>query len=290
MEKSYLRIFVDTLFVSTILLLVFNYSYWKLIKYEKNYINKPKGFFPLGNSGRYMSNYRVWPAPKILVCSEFENTVNFLDLFFNGGVNKTYDEIFSKSRFVNLKNALMNDISKTSWQLILFTQNPMKRFLDNFLDYCSMYSRYETESSPFCFYCNGEINCFLTNLFDYLKNKSWVKQRFEPSLRDRLFAPQFWKCNLKLDFSHYNIIQIDNGDNFYEKLLNIIRNYTSPSIDKTIVYDEADKIYSSLQIRRNKTLFNFYENLLTKNEYLLTKFVTIYFFDYYIFSYEIPYF
>uniref|UniRef100_A0A0K0DYG7 Uncharacterized protein n=1 Tax=Strongyloides stercoralis TaxID=6248 RepID=A0A0K0DYG7_STRER len=290
MNKCHLKTFANTLLVFTILLLIFNYSYWKITKYESYYITKPKGFFPLGTSGRYMSNYRIWPKYKVLVCSEFDNILDFLDIFFLDSINKTHNDIFSKSKFINLKNILEDNSNGTLWQLVLFTQNPMERFLKNFIDYCGMNSKYKTESTSSCFYCNGEINCFLTNLFDYLNKKSWMKEHFIPNFIDKLFAPQYWKCNLNLDFLYYNIIQVDSKINFYEKIINIFKKSTISIVNKNVGYQRAKEISLSLYNIENRTLWDFYWNVLTKNDYLLTKFVTIYFFDYYNFSYEIPYF
>ncbi|CEF68913.1 Sulfotransferase family-containing protein [Strongyloides ratti] len=290
MQNCHLKIFADILLVFTILLLVFNYSYWKIAKYETHYITKPKGFFPLGNNGKYKSNYRIWNKPKVLLCSEFPNTLDFLDILLPDGVNKTHDEIFSESKFANLKNVLENNSNGTLWKLIIFIHNPMERFMKNFMDYCGMNSKYGTESTSFCFYCNGEINCFLTRLFDYLNEKCLMRERFIPTLRDKLFAPQFWKCNLKLDASYYNIIQVNDKNNFFDELTSILKNSNISIIDKSIEYQKAKEMSLLLHNKENKTILDFYENILTKNDYLLTKFITIYFFDYYTFSYEIPYF
>uniref|UniRef100_A0A0N4ZWH0 DUF1574 domain-containing protein n=1 Tax=Parastrongyloides trichosuri TaxID=131310 RepID=A0A0N4ZWH0_PARTI len=290
MEKNTLRIFIDIIVVISILSLIFNYSYWKITQFERSFMDKSKGFFPMGNSGKYMSNYIIWPGPNFLLCSDVPNTSNFFDLIFRNGINVTHDDIFSNSKYFNLKNALKNDVNSSEWTLILFTQNPLLRFLNNFIEYCGIYSKYSTESSSFCFLCHGDLSCFVTKLFDYLKDQNLVKDYYQPSLRDKLFVPQFWKCNLKIDNPNYSMIQTDNKSEFYTKLSEILTNVSLSFKRESQLYRRAQKIAIDQQKKINDSTWNFYEDLLTNNEYILTKFITMYFYDYYILSYQIPYF
>uniref|UniRef100_A0A0N4ZWH1 Uncharacterized protein n=1 Tax=Parastrongyloides trichosuri TaxID=131310 RepID=A0A0N4ZWH1_PARTI len=225
-----------------------------------------------------------------MICLESESFIKTINKYINFNATLySHKKLFFKTNHFDIKSALRTINNTNSWKQFIIIENPLEKFLNDFLQYCSNYREDNYTNSSLCYSCNGNINCFINNLFDDFYQKSKSYKQIHPSLKDNIFAPQTWRCNSHMDLHKHEKIRYEDIKNSnFTSIEMLLNNFNTTEVFKLSFVNELlenyRKKYSSINYLNKRLIMN----KIRKSSLLTQRLVTIYFYDFMALEYDFP--
>uniref|UniRef100_A0A0K0FPT1 Carbohydrate sulfotransferase n=1 Tax=Strongyloides venezuelensis TaxID=75913 RepID=A0A0K0FPT1_STRVS len=173
------------------------------------------------------------------------------------------------------------------WKHFIIIRNPIERFLSGFTHLCIV-TMNQISSLRSCYYCGGNMECVIKNLYETLKNYSYNGTQTIFHIKHHFF-PQTWLCHYDKHKKDYIKISYEsmNKEKFYLQLLNLLRSRNVP--EEKLKYIEWELNHSkSFHSTNGTTVLEKQREILFNNPYLLKLLSIIYYDDFIEFGYKFP--
>uniref|UniRef100_A0A0N5BS88 Sulfotransfer_1 domain-containing protein n=1 Tax=Strongyloides papillosus TaxID=174720 RepID=A0A0N5BS88_STREA len=174
-----------------------------------------------------------------------------------------------------------------NWKHFIIIRNPVERFLSGFTHIC-VKTMNDTPSLSTCYYCKGNMECVLENLYKTLKTYSHNGTQTTFHIRYHFF-PQTWLCHYDKYKKDYIKVYYESMDKkkFYSQLIDILRSQKVPK--KKIDYIRWELNHSkSFHTTNGTNILEKQREILFSNPHLLKLLSIIYFDDFIEFGYKFP--
>uniref|UniRef100_A0A0K0FPT3 Carbohydrate sulfotransferase n=1 Tax=Strongyloides venezuelensis TaxID=75913 RepID=A0A0K0FPT3_STRVS len=190
-------------------------------------------------------------------------------------------------RISNKYNIKISRLFHEDWKHFIIIRNPIERFLSGFTHLCvvDMDSNF---SLRICYYCEGNMECVIKNLYETLKVYSFNGTETLFHIKHHFF-PQTWLCHYDKNKKHYIKVDYESKDKekFYSQLINIFRSQNVPNNKLEYVRWELNHS-KSFHSTNGTTTLEKQKEILFSNPNLLKLLSIIYYDDFIEFGYKFP--
>uniref|UniRef100_A0A0N4Z603 Sulfotransfer_1 domain-containing protein n=1 Tax=Parastrongyloides trichosuri TaxID=131310 RepID=A0A0N4Z603_PARTI len=186
-----------------------------------------------------------------------------------------------------LVQTLRNINPRQYWSMYAVSIHPIERFLDNFFKYCPRDSLMGNHSKIICYGCWDDMGCLIDKLYDQF----WkvIKKKDKLTIGDYIFAPYSWRCNFKYNLKDYIKLNVSNENIFFDEIDKILKRYRIDKNRKKLIGNYINDMFDNRTGRMvSNDLRLVYDSELQRKQNVVEKFLSIYYYDYVNFNFELP--
>uniref|UniRef100_A0A0N4Z5Z9 Sulfotransfer_1 domain-containing protein n=1 Tax=Parastrongyloides trichosuri TaxID=131310 RepID=A0A0N4Z5Z9_PARTI len=175
----------------------------------------------------------------------------------------------------------------STWKNLLIVREPISRFVSGFVQLCVLNIGLPV-NHPYCFGCGKNMQCFLTRLYQDIRNVVIGKKNVVYFIKYH-FYPQTWQCQYNLYKDKYTIIHYDYDEKkkFYSKYLQELEENSVPK--ENISFIKKMLLTTKISHSTNdKIETKKYKRTVYKTPRLLTLISKIYYDDFMEFNFPLP--
>ncbi|CAJ0575881.1 unnamed protein product, partial [Mesorhabditis spiculigera] len=174
------------------------------------------------------------------------------------------------------------------WDFVVLTRHPIDRFLSGYVDRCIRMAG-PVRGEDYCNGCGMNMTCFLETEYQKIQRQIQNK-RISRGFVDRHFYPQSWRCQILDNADRYKFIKYtsDPAENVLPELENV---FTKHKVPKSYIDFVRSQLTSLRTVHATIATPSrqFLEERLLSSDYLLELVVRIFYHDFRILNYQLPF-
>uniref|UniRef100_A0A0N4ZPH8 Carbohydrate sulfotransferase n=1 Tax=Parastrongyloides trichosuri TaxID=131310 RepID=A0A0N4ZPH8_PARTI len=233
----------------------------------------------------------------------------------HNGISSTTHKNDYNNVYTFLQNTQTTIEELKKWRMSVFIRDPLERFISAFINKCYIEREYISLGSIYpgkeiCYGCKKNLTCFILEQYkrSYMYSKRLIKFT---GYEDQHTFPQNWFCNFKQFKNYYDIFKtssdIEGTKKFNSDMIKIllssgIESYKIDFVKNNILREFRDKKSINYDVLMRyivkgirDDIYNFEElpflirKEILSNNLLFKTFISIYYYDYLLFSFPYPF-